>query len=250
MKTLSGKNIWLIGASSGIGETLAKELHYRGATLILSARSEDKLAEVRKNLGGQHHILPLDVSDYEAVKKAAEVVKNQTRSIDSVINLAAIYEPTAVQDIDTDFMHKTVSVNLSGMFHVVQSVLPMMREQDYGQIALCGSVAGYRGLPNGQPYSATKAAVINLAESIRAEEGDKLDIKLISPGFVETPMTDKNQFEMPMKIQPEEAAKAIADGLTKKGFEIHFPKKFTLIMKFIRLLPASFYFALAKKLNV
>ena len=119
--------------------------------------------------------------------------------------------------------------------------LPILRSQGYGQLVLCGSVAGYRGLPNGQPYSATKAALINLAESLRAEER-VLDIKVINPGFVRTALTDKNTFKMPMRIEPEEAARIIAEKLQTNCFEIHFPKRFTFFAKLIALLPAWLYF--------
>ena len=109
----------------------------------------------------------------------------------------------------------------------------IVQKQDYGQIALCGSVAGYRAHPMGS-YSVTKAAIINLAESLRAEE-PQLDIKVINPGFVRTPMTDKNDFDMPMMIEPEDAARTIANGLQTRRFEIHFPKRFTLLVKILKL---------------
>lgn len=138
-------------------------------------------------------------------------------------------------------------MNLLGAFTLIDSVLPILKQQRSGQLALCGSVAGYNGLPGGQPYSATKAAVINLAESLKAEN-PQLDIKVINPGFVKTPLTDKNSFQMPMMVSPEYAAQAIAEGLLKRGFEIHFPKKFTLLMKLLRILPRGLYFFLVSKL--
>ena len=124
----------------------------------------------------------------------------------------------------------------------------LLQQQNEGQFILCASVAGYRGLPNGQPYSATKAGIINFAESLRAEQTN-LDIKVINSGFVRTPMTDKNQFNMPMMIEPEQAAQAIFSGMKSKKFEIHFPKKFSLFMKLLRLMPASLYFKIAQKIN-
>ena len=133
-------------------------------------------------------------------------------------------------------------------FNVVHAALPILKEQKSGQIALCGSVAGYIGLSGGQPYSATKAAVMNLAESLHAECPNHIDIKLISPGFVRTALTDKNDFSMPMILTPETAAKAIANGLHTKRFEIHFPKKFTLMLKFLRLLPYVIGLFITKKL--
>lgn len=246
MKNFNDKTIWIIGASSGIGKALAVNLHAQGANLILSARSEDDLKSVNKEFDGKHTVMPIDVSDPTSLKDAIA----NTGNIDSVIHLAAIYDPTSLIDLKHDTMSKIVDINLKGTFNVVEAVLPKLKQQGHGQLALCGSVAGYRGLPNGQPYSATKAAVINLVESLRAEEQKNgIDVRLISPGFVETPMTDKNDFDMPMAIKPEQAADAIAKGLLSNAYEIHFPKKFTFIMKFLAILPAWAYFKIAGKIN-
>jgi len=162
--------------------------------------------------------------------------------------MAALYDPSPLSKMDIATTRKMVDVNLMGMFNVVHAVLPLLTKQGFGQLALCGSVAGYRGLPNGQPYSATKAAVINLAETLRLEHPE-LDVRLISPGFVRTPLTDKNDFDMPMMIEPDVAAKALADGLLASGFEIHFPKKFTFLLKLLRVLPNAVYFKLAKSFS-
>lgn len=252
MKFVDGKRIWIIGASSGIGAALAAELASRGARLILSARREEKLNALNKEIDGGHEVYPLDISDQGAVKKAVDTLSGKHKEkrvrIDSVILLAGAYAPATIADMDIDKGHKIVDVNFGGFLNVVHYILPVLKAQkNKGQLVLCGSVAGYRGLPKGQPYSATKAAIMNFAESLWVEEKD-LDIKLISPGFVETPMTDKNDFEMPMKIKPAAAAQAIAEGLTKKSFEIHFPKKFTFIMKFLRILPHIMYYPLAKRM--
>jgi len=245
MDTYKDKTIWIIGASSGIGKALAENLHAQGANLILSARSENGLHAVNKELDNKHNIAPIDVSDPSSLTNAISNIDK----IDSVIHLAAIYDPTSLNDLKHNTMSKIVDINLKGTFNVVEAFLPKLKQQSYGQIALCGSVAGYRGLPNGQPYSATKAAVINLVESLRAEEQKNgLDVRLISPGFVETPMTEKNDFDMPMAIKPEQAAEAIAKGLLSNSYEIHFPKKFTFIMKMLALLPAWAYFKIAQKM--
>lgn len=242
LESFKDKNIWIIGASSGIGYALAENLSAQGAHLFLSARSENGLNNLNQKLGNTHHLLPLDVADLDATQKAClEVQKITNNQIDSVILLAALYDPSPIREMDIQKAHQMVQVNLNGTLNLVTSILPILQDQKYGQLALCGSVAGYRGLPNGQPYSATKAAVMNLAESLRAEE-PSLDIKLISPGFVRTPLTDKNDFDMPMIIEPEEATQSVAKGLQSNAFEIHFPKKFTLILKLVRLLPAWLYF--------
>lgn len=246
MKDVKGKYIWIIGASSGIGRALARELAARGAVLALSARSQDKLKALKDEIGGSHKVVPLDVSKPEDCAEATKTIADSFPCIDSVVFLAAVYDPGPLRDMDLDKAHMMIDVNLKGAFNIVHSVLPYLRKQkERGQIVLCASVAGYRGLPAGQPYSATKAGVQNLAESLRAEEPD-LDVKVINPGFVKTPMTDKNDFAMPMIISPEEAAKAIAGGLQRKGFEIHFPKVFTVFMKVLQVLPPWLYFMIVR----
>ena len=188
--------VWIIGASSGIGAALARECSARGARLALSARRKDALDQLKDTLAGDHKIFPLDVAHADDVLRTAQAIR--------------------------------VEVNLLGVFHALHAVLPLFKEQQKGQIALCGSVAGYIGLPGGQPYSATKAGVMNIAESLVAELPDYIDVKLISPGFVRTELTDKNSFDMPMIIGADQAARSIADGLRDSGFEVHFPKRMGL----------------------
>lgn len=248
MDTLNGKHVWIIGASSGIGRALALELNKRGARLTLSARRKEELETLNTDLGGKHAVFPLDVANDKDVQTVTNDVAAKFKTIDSIVNLAALYDPTTLDKIEIDATRKMLDVNVMGMFNLIHAALPVLKKQGYGQMALCGSVAGYRGLPAGQPYSATKAAVINLVESLMIENPD-LDIKVINPGFVRTPLTDKNDFDMPMIIEPEEAAKALADGMTKKSFEIHFPKKFTYIMNILRILPVPLYKILARKIK-
>lgn len=186
-------------------------------------------------------MLSLDVTDKNGFSKAfAKIGK-----IDSTIYLAADYKPGNIKSIQEQDVTRTISINLEGAFTLLRYLIPHYKKQGTGQIALCGSVAGYKGIPNGQPYSATKAAIINLAESLRAEMiGENIDVRLINPGFVRTALTDKNQFYMPMIIEPEQAAKEIADGLAGNSFEIHFPKRFTFFMKLLNILPYPLYFRL------
>lgn len=237
MGDFSGQTIWLIGASSGIGEALAQCLAMRGARLILSARRLDALQSLQTSLGEQHVCLPLDVADAEAVQQAVQTIEQQVGQMDRVIFMAAIYQPTGVAKMDLSFAEQLLRVNILGAMAVSKSVLAHLKRANRGQLALCASVAGYMGLAHGQPYSASKAALINFAQSLYAEVSEDLDIKLINPGFVRTPMTDKNKFEMPFRIEPEVAAKAIADGLLKRRFEIHFPKVFTFTLKALSALP-------------
>lgn len=242
---VKNRRIWIIGASAGIGHALAHVLHERGATLILSARNADALHHLNSELSGKHIVVPADVTDSASLSR----VVDHAGDIDSMIYMAGAYEPLALRDASPELVREIIDTNLLGAFHAIHAVLPGMRKRGKGQIALCASVAGYRGLPKGQPYSATKAALINLAESLRTEEAQAgIDVRVICPGFVRTRMTDKNPFPMPMMMDAQDAATAIADGLQGRAFEIHFPKKFTLFMKFLRLLPNALYFPLVKKL--
>ena len=246
MPTHAGNYVWIIGASSGIGRATAIELAAQGAILALSARSEDKLNALQAELGEQHLVLPLDVTDAQAVVNTLARVQATFPRLDRVIFMAAIYDPTPFTQLEITAVQQMITINLIGAVNLVHAVLPVLRQQGAGQLVLCGSVAGYRGLPNSQPYSATKAALINLAESLRAAER-ALDIKVINPGFVRTALTDKNDFNMPMIIDVEQAAKTIAKELLTKRFEIHFPKRFTYLMKLLALLPAWAYFGVVSK---
>ncbi len=241
--------IWIIGASSGIGAAVAKELAARGAILALSARRKEALELLRASLGTDHKNFVLDVRDAELVIRTAQAIRAAFGRIDRVIFLAAAYTPMKLSELDLAVTKQILDVNLLGAFHTVHSVLPIFREQQKGQLALCGSVAGYTGLPGGQPYSATKAGVVNLAESLRAELPNTIDVRLISPGFVQSELTDKNDFDMPMIISAEKAANFIANGLLNNGFEIHFPKRFTLILKLLRILPYKVTFFITKLLK-
>lgn len=247
MQSLQGQYVWMIGASSGIGAATAIALSQHGANLILSARRESQLKEVMSQLKGENHqLLAFDVSDHQQTVDAFQSIKR----LDRVIFLAAVYDPSAAGRADIHFIHKSLQVNLGGVYNMLDVVTPFFETQGHGQINLCGSVAGYFGLPNAQPYSSTKAAIINLAETLYVEYQPKnIDIKLISPGFVRTEMTEMNTFDMPMMIEVDEAAQHIVAGITATNFEIHFPKKFTVIMKLFRSLPYCLSFKLSQKLR-
>lgn len=228
------ERIWIIGASDGIGEALARAWAARGATLILSARSEDRLRALADDLGSRHVVVPMDVGDRTTVEAGATTVMG-IGPVDRVINLAALYDPGKVGEIDPVTAAQIVTVNLTGTLHIAQIMPDVLRTG--GQLALCGSVAGYIGLPQGQIYSATKAGVINLAQSLRSELHGRVDVRLINPGFVDTRLTQRNGFTMPGLMTPDGAAAAIIKGLNSRRFEIHFPRRLTLVLKFIRSLP-------------
>lgn len=246
MKELQGQYVWIIGASSGIGAALAVALSQQGANVILSARRKSQLEQVRAQLtGANHQVLAFDISDHAQTVDAFKTIKR----LDRVIFMAAVYDPSVKGRADIQFIQKSIQVNLGGVYNMLDVATPFFESQGHGQVTLCGSVAGYFGLPNSQPYASTKAAISNLAESLYVEYQSKsIDVKLINPGFVSTPMTQKNDFKMPMIIEVDEAAKQIVSGITSSQFEIHFPKRFTWLLKILRSLPYYLSFKLSKKL--
>lgn len=227
------KRIWIVGASAGIGQALARELAARGARLVLSARSTDALEALRDDLG-QGEVVPCDIGDPESLTDArGEILTHGP--LDAMICTAALYDPGRVDQIEREAARKLVDVNLLGTLWFAQAAPGLLREG--GQLVIFGSVAGYFGLPKGQLYSATKAAVINLVESLRVEYAPGIDVRLISPGFVKTRLTEKNDFAMPFVLEPEQAARRIADGLAKDRFETHFPRRLTWQLKLLKRLP-------------
>ena len=243
------QRIWIMGASTGIGAALATEYALRGARLVISARSEDQLHALASDIeaaGGSAEVVVADVSDEASLAAAAETIR-AGGPLDKAITLAALYDPGKVMEIDAEKAAKLVTVNLTGTFLFARAAAPLLR--DGGDLVLTGSVAGYVGLPKGQMYSASKAGVINLVESLRVELAPRVVVKMISPGFVDTRLTEKNDFQMPGLLQPEDAAKRIADGLNGKRFEVHFPRRLTWSLKLLRALPYGIAFRLTKRLN-
>jgi short-subunit dehydrogenase len=248
-QVLENKRIWLIGASFGIGEALAKQLAVRGAKLVLSARSSDKIHQLAATLGKQGCAVTCDVTDYQSVLMAYQEALATFGGLDMVIYNAGAYEPASAAEFNLEQIEQMINVNLHGAIRVVHTVLPDMKRQAYGAIVLVGSVAGYRGLPKAMGYGLSKAAIIHLAENLRQDlDGTGIAVQLVNPGFVKTRLTDKNHFAMPLMVTPEKAAHFIADGLEAGRYEIHFPPLFTWFMKTMAALPASAYFWLSKRL--
>jgi short-subunit dehydrogenase len=244
MSGFSGKRIWIIGASAGIGEALARAFAAEGARLILSARDGAALAKLAGQCGGAE-VAALDLGRRETL--AAAVAGMAPGALDAVICTAALYDPARVADLDPVRTEDLVRVNLLGTLDVARLTPPLLR--DGGQLVLFGSVAGYIGLPGGQAYSATKAAVNNLAETLRIELAPRVDVRLVCPGFVRSRLTAKNDFKMPAMITPEEAASAVLAGLQRGAFEIHFPKRFTFSIKLLRALPYALSLRLTGRLR-
>lgn len=239
---------WVTGASSGIGYAVALQLCQDGYTVIATARSEDKLEQlVKESAGSKGTIITkaADVTSYSDMKDIVTQIAEEYQILALVILNAGIYIPVHVDKLDISDFQKTFDVNLTGVVNGLLPAIEQMKSQGRGQIALVSSVTGYGGLPTSAAYGATKAAVINMAESLKFDL-DKLNIRIqvINPGFVKTAATDQNDFKMPAIIPAEEAAKRISDGLALDKFELTFPKRFTYFLKFINLLPYRLYFAL------
>ncbi|HEX4917906.1 MAG TPA: SDR family NAD(P)-dependent oxidoreductase [Limnobacter sp.] len=241
------KRVWIVGASTGIGEALARQLDQLGCKQMLSARSADKLASLAGEL--KHATaLPLDITQEQGVKNAFDTLMTAWGGVDLVVLMAGTYSEMDVANFDLAKVRHQIDVNLNGTMHVLASVLPAVLAQGHGHISIVSSVAGYRGLPNSLAYGPTKAALINLAEALHMElKPSKVGVSVVNPGFVDTPLTRKNTFPMPFLITAEQAANEIIVGLEKGEFEIHFPKAFTRSLRTLRILPYSLYFAAVKK---
>jgi short-subunit dehydrogenase len=246
---LRGKTVWLVGASEGIGRATAIEFAKRGAVVYVSARQKDKLDALVAELPGQgHRAIACDVTDVESVKQAFAAAAQPTAP-DMVIYAAGTYAPMGAKDWKLDTTLHTLDVNLNGALRVINEALPAMLARRSGTVVIMSSVAAYRGLPKSMGYGASKAALTNLAESMRIDlHGTGVDVKLVSPGFVKTRLTDQNDFKMPNLITPERAARYIADGMEKDHYDIHFPPAFSWFMKLMRILPNRLYFAIARSL--
>jgi len=240
-----GQRVWLIGASSGIGEALAQRLIYLGARVAVTSRD----AAALKNLGASY-VAPADVTDAVALAAAHGAVAAAFGGLDAVFVNAGTHLPMRAWELDAAAAARLVHVNLIGAMNAVALVAPGFAERGGGRIALTASVAGYGGLPTGLVYGATKAALINFAETLYLDLAPRgVGVHLFNPGFVKTPLTDKNDFKMPALISSEEAACAILDGIQAGEFETHFPKRFTRALKLLRLLPYRLYFPLVHRLT-
>ena len=241
-----GKTVWLVGASSGIGRATAHALHAEGAKVFVSARNQQALDEfVARHAGAV--ALVLDASDAAAVKRAAQNLL-AAGPLDLVLYCAGYYKEMRATQFDLREMLQHQQVNYVGALNVLDAVLPHFLSRKSGHISLISSVAGYRGLPQGLAYGPTKAALINLAETLHVDLRDSgIGVSLICPGFVETQLTAQNQFSMPGLITPDKAAQQILRGWGLGQFEIHFPKRFTLWMKALSLLPYGLYFPFIRR---
>ena len=246
------QRVWLIGASTGIGRAVAEALHARGATVIVSARKQAALQAFVDSHPGST-ALALDVTDRAATALAAQQLM-AAGPLDLVCYCAGHYLPMRATAMDLDELLRHQQVNLTGVLHVVTAVVPAMLESAktgrHPHLSLVASVAGFRGLPQGLAYGPTKAALINLAETLFLDLHDSgVGVSVVNPGFVDTPLTAQNDFSMPALITPQEAAVAMLRGWARGDFDIHYPRRFTNVLKLLRLLPYSLYFPLVRRIT-
>ena len=234
---LSGRRIWLTGASSGIGAALAQELASRGARLALTARRREPLEAFAATRPGTL-VLPGDVSDREAMLAIGREIDAAWQGLDIVILNAGTYRPVTPDTFHADIFREHFDVNVMGAVHGIEAVLPGMANRRSGRIAVVASVTGFAALPMASAYGATKAFLISMCDSLRADlTGSGVAVTVIAPGFVTTPLTAQNDFDMPFEITASAAARVIADGLEGGDDEIAFPKRMAFAMKFLGALP-------------
>lgn len=245
------KTVWIVGASSGIGRALAARLHALGARVVVSSRNRQALQAFAVAHPGCV-VKALDATDRQALREAAQTLCADPGGLDLAVYCAGIYTPMRATAFDLDTALRHQQTNYTGALHLLDAVLAHMVERARmgkpAHLSLVSSVAGYRGLPKALAYGPTKAALINLAETLYLDLHDLgIGVSVINPGFVDTPATAGNDFHMPALITAEEAALQIVQGWERGDFEIHFPKRFTRTLKMLRHLGSGLYFAAVRR---
>jgi short-subunit dehydrogenase len=245
---MNNKVIWITGASSGIGKSLAIKFANEGWQVAASARRENLLKELNKT-NPNIHSFPLDVTDSEKCKIVSLEILNKLKNIETCVFCTGIHDPKSERSLNLEKVKKIMEVNYLGTINSINSVYNYFKKKRSGHISMVSSVAGYRGLPAGGAYCASKSALTTFAESLYFDmKRFNVRVSVVHPGFIKTPMTDQNDFSMPMIKSPEFAANEIFKGVTQSNaFEIHFPKPFTFIMKILKIMPNWLYLKLIKK---
>ena len=241
MTDWQGKRYWLVGASEGLGREVAFCLSRAGAEVIVSARSEDRLKDLVADLPGNASYVTVDVTDRAAVEAAATEIGD----IDGVVYLAGVYWPMKAQEWDNEKADMMGEVNFLGASRVVGSVIKDMVAKNAGHIVLVGSLSGFRGLPGAIGYSSSKAGMMSLAESMQADlRTSPINVQLINPGFIKTRLTDKNDFNMPFIMSPEDAAKEVFEHMNTDHFKKSFPMYFSWVFRLSQFMPDWMYYRL------
>jgi len=249
LRDWTGRWVWIIGASSGIGRATAAALYREGARVIVSARQAPALAE----FVAQHPgcvALALDVGDSRALHAVAAQAQARAgrQGLALVLYCAGHYRAQSATAFDLAEMQRHLAVNYGGVLHLLDAVLPQLLAAGQGHLSLVGSVAGYRGLPMSLAYGPTKAALNNLAENLYLDLQPRgIGVSIVNPGFVETPLTAQNAFPMPALISADEAAERMLQGWARGRFEMNFPRRFTAWVRLLRCLPDAWYFAAVRR---
>ena len=248
-KDIPRKVAWITGASSGIGRSLAVRLAQNGWTVAASARSTAALENLAAELPGFIYPYPLDVTDRKATTAALAAIEANLAPVSLAIFGAGTYRRETLASFDAGEIGEMIWLNIMGTVNCLEPTMPQMLARRCGQIAVIASVAGYTGLPGAAGYGATKAALINMCEALYPElERHGVRMTVINPGFVDTPLTQRNDFPMPFLISSEEAADHILRGLDKERFEIVFPWTMKIAMKVLKVLPPRLRFALTRRM--
>ena len=247
---MNKKTIWITGGSTGIGKALAIKFANEGWNVAISARRENLLKEIADQYNNISSF-PLDVTDKSKCKEVFNNIREKFDEVDICFFSTGTWNPRKEKDIDVDQIEDVFKINFFGTLNSIKAVEEYLKNKKDGIITIVSSIAGYRGLPNSTGYGPSKSALNNLAESLYFDFGrSNVRVCLVSPGFIKTPMTDKNDFKMPFLKSPEYAAEKIYDGLINKNvFEIHFPKSLTLILKILSFIPSKLYFNLVGKMT-
>lgn len=239
MRDWQNKRYWLVGASDGLGAALAQTLNRAGAEVIVSARSEEKLAALVAELPGKASFQTMDVSDNDSVVAAAQAVGE----VDGVVFLAGVYWPFGAKEWDADQANAMADINFTGLMRVMGQVVPAMVARDQGHIVITSSLTGFRGLPGSIGYTASKAATMSLAECMYADlRKTGVDVQVVNPGFIKTQLTAKNEFTMPFIMEPDAAAREMFEHMNTNNFKKSFPWLFSLVFRGSQFLPDWLYF--------
>lgn len=249
METEQQRLAWITGGGGGIGRALAVSLAKDGWRVVVSGRRPEPLDETAAAAPGIH-AWPLDVTDVAAVRRAVPAIEAKHGPVALAVLNAGMFKPVKLDTFKSETFAEHMQVNFLGVVNCMEALIPAMRAHKAGHLVLVASVAGYRGLPLASAYGPTKAALINLAESLKsmlARAG--IRISVCNPGFVDTPMTESNAFPMPFLMRVDDAAEALKRGIYRGKFEIAFPTRFVLILKLLRSLPYSLYFPLMRRIT-
>ena len=247
---MSNKVIWITGASTGIGKAIAIKFSKKGWNVAISARRLELLEEISTQ-NQNVFSFPLDVTNKDDCHKVFTEIKNKLGKIDLCVFSTGTWDPKKEKEIDVEQIENVMKINFFGTLNCIKSVESYFKTRGHGQISIVSSIAGYRGLPNSTGYGPSKSALNNLAESLYFDfKRHGVRVSLISPGFIKTPMTDKNDFKMPFLKSPEFAAEKIYNGLVNsKSFEIDFPKQLTITLKLLKILPIKLYFKIVERMT-